>query len=287
MPLLYGEGERAFIRLQEEILRQLDDGSILAWGLNTEARHPLGLVPDVVVSASAAIIVASPLLAALPKDFEGCGVLKYAARTNSVYTVTNLGLQIEIPLVPIFPPRQRREGCVPSHLAHCWVGILSCLPCSDSELVGIVLSSWSKFDRDKRMRRVSMPYESGMTFIVGSRGAAQSTLEKVTIIKSYWINSRDVCEDLCQIVVNPSRTLQDMRFQVTKGAAIQRTIDRRWVDMKSAWDRDGMLLTVPQRIILDGICFFEFQRHHTDSGSTLFMCASPMRAVVNTGPSCF
>ncbi|KAF4431537.1 Vegetative incompatibility protein HET-E-1 [Colletotrichum fructicola] len=31
MPLLYGEGSRAFIRLQEEILRQSDDYSIFAW----------------------------------------------------------------------------------------------------------------------------------------------------------------------------------------------------------------------------------------------------------------
>ena len=31
MPLLYGEGEKAFIRLQQEIIRSSDDESILAW----------------------------------------------------------------------------------------------------------------------------------------------------------------------------------------------------------------------------------------------------------------
>ncbi|RDW66828.1 hypothetical protein BP5796_09577 [Coleophoma crateriformis] len=31
MPMLYGEGERAFIRLQEEIIKQSDDKSIFAW----------------------------------------------------------------------------------------------------------------------------------------------------------------------------------------------------------------------------------------------------------------
>ena len=30
MPLLYGEGTRAFIRLQEEIIKSVDDDSILA-----------------------------------------------------------------------------------------------------------------------------------------------------------------------------------------------------------------------------------------------------------------
>lgn len=31
MPLLYGEGERAFIRLQEEIMKKSEDHSIFAW----------------------------------------------------------------------------------------------------------------------------------------------------------------------------------------------------------------------------------------------------------------
>ena len=31
MPLLYGEGSRAFVRLQEEIMRSSTDLSILAW----------------------------------------------------------------------------------------------------------------------------------------------------------------------------------------------------------------------------------------------------------------
>lgn len=33
MPLIYGEGEKAFLRLQEEIIKESDDQSLLAWGL--------------------------------------------------------------------------------------------------------------------------------------------------------------------------------------------------------------------------------------------------------------
>ncbi|KUI53326.1 Vegetative incompatibility protein HET-E-1 [Cytospora mali] len=36
MPLLYGEGEKAFLRLQEEILKTSDDHSLFAWGLPKE-----------------------------------------------------------------------------------------------------------------------------------------------------------------------------------------------------------------------------------------------------------
>ena len=38
MPLLYGEGEKAFLRLQEEIIRNSNDETLLAWGfgMNTD-----------------------------------------------------------------------------------------------------------------------------------------------------------------------------------------------------------------------------------------------------------
>jgi hypothetical protein len=34
MPKLYGEGEKTFIRLQEEIIKESDDQSLFAWGLD-------------------------------------------------------------------------------------------------------------------------------------------------------------------------------------------------------------------------------------------------------------
>ncbi|KAK0734629.1 heterokaryon incompatibility protein-domain-containing protein [Lasiosphaeria miniovina] len=48
MPLLYGEGRRAFVRLQEAILRETDDQSIFAWkSLSRDApNHLSGLLAD-------------------------------------------------------------------------------------------------------------------------------------------------------------------------------------------------------------------------------------------------
>jgi ankyrin repeat protein len=48
IPLLYGEGRRAFIRLQEAILRETDDQSIFAWRAQTETKldHFSGLLAD-------------------------------------------------------------------------------------------------------------------------------------------------------------------------------------------------------------------------------------------------
>jgi len=36
MPLLYGEGDRAFVRLQEEILKQSEDSTLLCWDLDSQ-----------------------------------------------------------------------------------------------------------------------------------------------------------------------------------------------------------------------------------------------------------
>ncbi|KAK5315265.1 hypothetical protein LTR21_001854 [Exophiala xenobiotica] len=41
MPLLYGEGERAFIRLQEEIIKVSTDYSLFAWEVSWESAHGL------------------------------------------------------------------------------------------------------------------------------------------------------------------------------------------------------------------------------------------------------
>ena len=47
MPLLYGEGnEMAFLRLQEEILRETEDQSIFAWSPNEALTTPKRTICD-------------------------------------------------------------------------------------------------------------------------------------------------------------------------------------------------------------------------------------------------
>jgi hypothetical protein len=82
MPLLYGEGDRAFQRLQEEIMKQSDDQSIFAWEvLPTEYD--------------------GSMLARSPNAFSACGNIVRALNSSSTtpYTMTNRGLQIELPLM--------------------------------------------------------------------------------------------------------------------------------------------------------------------------------------------
>ncbi|KAI1400907.1 HET-domain-containing protein [Hypoxylon fuscum] len=83
MPLLYGEGSKAFARLQREIIKVSDDQSILAWDL----RHP----------DTASLTTA---LAPSPAEFRLCGsiVRNHEAR-QSASSITNIGIFMNLALM--------------------------------------------------------------------------------------------------------------------------------------------------------------------------------------------
>ncbi|KAI9930342.1 hypothetical protein MW887_011094 [Aspergillus wentii] len=84
MPLLYGEGDKAFIRLQEEILRGSADQTLFAWQRDDVSHdNPSGL------------------LAQSPWDFKDSGGMVpflFAKRTEPV-AVTNLGIRVHLPKI--------------------------------------------------------------------------------------------------------------------------------------------------------------------------------------------
>ncbi|KAL8910220.1 MAG: hypothetical protein Q9171_004463 [Xanthocarpia ochracea] len=80
MPLLYGEGaEKAFLRLQTEIISKSDDETIFAWTAN---------------------IASSGMLATSPRFFAGSGVIQKApiyGYSELRYWMTNKGVALQIP----------------------------------------------------------------------------------------------------------------------------------------------------------------------------------------------
>ncbi|KAF5984735.1 beta transducin-like protein [Fusarium bulbicola] len=81
MPLLYGEGENAFMRLQEEIMKRSDDQTLLAW------------YPEA-GPADSGVLATSPAAFANCKDFIPCDV----GMPTPPFQMTNKGLRIEMPL---------------------------------------------------------------------------------------------------------------------------------------------------------------------------------------------
>jgi len=88
MPLLYGEGSKAFSRLQHEIIRTSNDHTIFCWTWTPS-------VPDTWTS----------LLAPSPRQFEDAGIFRPpSAGTSeadevSIYSMTNAGLSIRLPII--------------------------------------------------------------------------------------------------------------------------------------------------------------------------------------------
>jgi hypothetical protein len=105
MPLLYGEGERSFRRLQEEILRSSHDQSIFAWQSNDRSEMFCGL------------------LAKSPSDFRYSGnisSLDFISRREPIAT-TSRGIRVPFYLAPSNFMRGHFAGVYEAHL-ECYMG---------------------------------------------------------------------------------------------------------------------------------------------------------------------
>lgn len=104
LPLLYGEGKKAFTRLQEEIIRQTHDHSIFVWSSTNELQFK-----------ASQTTMALPLLANSPRDFEACQHVFTRSDDDDIrpYALTNIGLEIELRIFPY-------DLDVYAALLHCW-----------------------------------------------------------------------------------------------------------------------------------------------------------------------
>lgn len=119
MPLLYGEEEGAFQRLQEEIIRSTADLSILAW---TIPRSQLGWEsekfshPYISSSVNPDEPQLCGMLAKSPNDFSGCGQYQ---RTHEgglrEFSISNIGLRTRIRLQGITHTENSYSLSLPLH----------------------------------------------------------------------------------------------------------------------------------------------------------------------------
>jgi hypothetical protein len=98
--LLYGEGHRAFIRLQEEILKTTNDHTLFIWGLLSEARYQVavGLGPIQHEKLSG-------MVAQSPRDFQKVGESApiSALRFTDQPQISTGGLRINMPVIKLMP----------------------------------------------------------------------------------------------------------------------------------------------------------------------------------------
>jgi hypothetical protein len=84
MPLLYGEGEKAFVRLQEEILKTTDDHSLFAWSATTSDKS-----------------IYRGLLARFPVEFRHCSTVERESGLSTFpVSSTPIGLRVQLEFLP-------------------------------------------------------------------------------------------------------------------------------------------------------------------------------------------
>jgi hypothetical protein len=102
MPLLYGEGRRAFIRLQEHIIQESDDMSLFAW---EDPFRALRTTPAGLPGAKRIQSFTKPpyhtlgILAPDPFAFVFARDVQRLPTTSGSYSMTNKGLRIELPIL--------------------------------------------------------------------------------------------------------------------------------------------------------------------------------------------
>ncbi|KAF6804564.1 het domain protein [Colletotrichum sojae] len=111
MPTVYGEGRKAFLRLQEEIMKVSTDHTIFAWQADHDEQFH-------------GMLATSPSAFRDSGEANPLGYNDFAHRFNMVdanlepfYSMTNFGLQIQLPVVSMSP---HSEGYHFAYLAASW-----------------------------------------------------------------------------------------------------------------------------------------------------------------------
>jgi hypothetical protein len=203
----------------KEIIRNNDDDSILAWGLDTEISHEKGLIPERIAESICGGVTRSDLLATSPKDFENCQDLEYLGESTTPFMLTNLGLQMELPLVPVYaPPNSHLSNHYGSNEIYGWVGLLSCLAGIATKIPGIVFwQAGADRETPHHVERTAFGYLSRKhTFLVDVPAATQATLTKITILQrneSQFV--RGYCEGYRHTIIKVSEALRDAGYEIS------------------------------------------------------------------------
>lgn len=98
MPLLYGEEDMAFIRLQQELARRFNDHSLFVHSVSSK-------------------YITRSVFATTPQMFAGSNMVNNSTPLfpSSPYSLTNVGLHISLPLLEVHPPQRRSS--VPTTVA--------------------------------------------------------------------------------------------------------------------------------------------------------------------------
>jgi hypothetical protein len=181
MPMQYGEGAQAFVRLQKEILRNTNDQSLFAWNLAP------GSIEDADRwNLTTSALSVQGMLAASPVAFQECGGVKFLRHHAPSTQIANVNGAFYME-IPVF----NRKGPEDTF----YVGLLPCLPAHDStRMMGIML-----VDADRgRLRRALVQH--GYSTFLASCASAHSA-----IVKYIGIDTAECVGEPIDFQISPTR----------------------------------------------------------------------------------
>jgi hypothetical protein len=98
MPLLYGEGEKAFIRLQEEILRETEDYTLFAWEFDAAN---MDVIQDIAqhMSSSLGVLARHPSYFRTQNQVFSFPSSFGSLRSEEPLSMTNKGIRLQLPII--------------------------------------------------------------------------------------------------------------------------------------------------------------------------------------------
>jgi ankyrin repeat protein len=179
MPMMYGERDQAFRRLQQEIMKQTGDHSILAWHLNRDGSIP----------SQSTDVRSGGALATAPSYFVNCGDIVSTKKDKNTFHISAGYLQARLPLY------KTSAGDM--------YGLLSCGPEANAEqVVGIPLTSSSdEYIRPQGHRSVLLPKTTSN--ISPTLVSIQLERTSAEVNQQNWFYVEDSVEDLELIDVYP------------------------------------------------------------------------------------
>ena len=258
MPLLYGEGDRAFRRLQEEIIRKTDDDSILAWSPSFEMDY--SGPPDLLqrgMRDDLCRTIPINFLARSPKHFADCADLQRATKPSTLFTLTNTGLQIQLPIVKVFECREyycwKKEA--PDSV---WIGLLGCSITSSGNFLGILL--YPHGDDHNSNARVIRLGNTSSTVIVGPRVAFGSIIKTLTIVgRNMFEEERDFnYEHKVQVIVNECKAIRSFGYQLQAFRAWKFIRGVLLQAYHPLWDPEAKILTIRRDDPVESLFEFGF-----------------------------
>ncbi|RYO96410.1 hypothetical protein DL765_011600 [Monosporascus sp. GIB2] len=217
MPMIYGEGDKAFGRLQEEIMKKTRDDSILAWGLNPAQSTP----------TKSTDVLSGGALAAAPSDFASCGRIVLRKRdATSANTIDISGGRLRVHL----SLHTTSAGEI--------YGLLNCGPEYDKEVVaGIPLDKATsgvsdEYLRSQKRRLVLLPKatSSVLAKTIYIRIEGQTRMHEA-MNRRYWLyvdGHENINLELNENDVHPPVRWENGRAMIAEAKDSDENITRRY-----------------------------------------------------------